>query len=61
MSKITVAKYLQLRLEELGLDHVFGVAGNYSAPFLNTIIEDRNAKITITGKMQGIVQMLMHV
>lgn len=54
MSKITVAKYLQLRLEELGLDRVFGVAGNYSAPFLNTIIEDPNAKITITGNTNEI-------
>lgn len=54
MSKITVAKYLQLRLEELGLDTVFGVAGNYSAPFLNTIIEDPKAKIKIVGNTNEI-------
>ena len=54
MSQITVAKYLQLRLEELGLDHVFGVAGNYTAPFLDTIVEDPNAKIKIVGNTNEI-------
>ncbi len=54
MNKISVAKYLQLRLEELGLDRIFGVAGNYTAPFLNTIIEDPKAKITITGNTNEI-------
>ena len=47
--RITVAKYLQLRLEELGLTHLFGIAGNYSAPFLNTINEDPASKIRIVG------------
>lgn len=47
--QITVAKYLQLRLEELGLSHLFGIAGNYSAPFLNTINEDPASKIRIVG------------
>jgi len=46
---ITVAKYLQIRLEELGLRHLFGIAGNYSAPFLNTINEDPVSKIKIIG------------
>lgn len=54
MSHITVAKYLQLRLEELGLGHVFGVAGNYTAPFLDTIVEDPNAKIKIVGNTNEI-------
>jgi len=44
---ITVAKYLQIRLEELGLTHLFGIAGNYTAPFLNTIQEDKDARIKI--------------
>ena len=47
--KISVAKYLQIRLEELGLTHLFGIAGNYTAPFLNTILEDKNAKIKIVN------------
>ena len=33
---ITVAEYLQQRLEELGLTRLYGVPGNYTAPFLNT-------------------------
>lgn len=47
--KITVAKYLQIRLEQLELTHLFGIAGNYTAPFLNTIHEDKNAKIKIVN------------
>ncbi len=49
MDKITVAKYLQIRLEQLGLTHLFGIAGNYSAPFLNTINESPDSKIRIVG------------
>ncbi len=33
---ITVAGYLKTRLEQLGLDRLFGVAGNYTTPFLDT-------------------------
>jgi len=47
--KFTVAKYLQVRLEQFGLTHLFGIAGNYSAPFLNTIDEDPDSKIKIVG------------
>ncbi|MCP2029735.1 indolepyruvate decarboxylase [Flavobacterium sp. HSC-32F16] len=47
--KISVAKYLQIRLEQLGLTHLFGIAGNYTAPFLNTIHEDKKAKIKIVN------------
>ncbi len=54
MSQITVAKYLQLRLEELGLGHLFGVAGNYTAPFLDTIVEDPKSKIKIVGNTNEI-------
>eukprot|EP01116_Phalansterium_solitarium_P004081 TRINITY_DN1497_c0_g1_i1.p1 TRINITY_DN1497_c0_g1~~TRINITY_DN1497_c0_g1_i1.p1 ORF type:complete len:1327 (+),score=572.62 TRINITY_DN1497_c0_g1_i1:120-4100(+) len=32
----TVAEYLKQRLQQLGLKHLFAVAGNYSVPFLNT-------------------------
>jgi indolepyruvate decarboxylase len=46
---VTVAKYLQMRLEELGLTHLFGIAGNYTAPFLNTILEDGHSKITVVN------------
>lgn len=53
-NKITVAAYLQLRLEELGLEHVFGVAGNYTAPFLDTIVENPNSKISIIGNTNEI-------
>lgn len=46
-TQITVAKYLQIRLEQMGLRHLFGIAGNYTAPFLNTILEDKQAKIQV--------------
>lgn len=46
---MTVAGYLKQRLEELGLERLFGVAGNYTAPFLDTILEDAQSPIAITG------------
>lgn len=46
-TEVTVAKYLQIRLEQMGLNHLFGIAGNYTAPFLNTILEDKQAKIQV--------------
>jgi len=45
----TVAGYLKARLEQLGLDRMFGVAGNYTAPFLDTILADPHSPIAITG------------
>lgn len=45
---MNVAQYLKLRLEQLGLDRMFGVAGNYTAPFLNTILEDTASPIAIS-------------
>ena len=48
-AETTVAGYLKTRLEELGLDRLFGVAGNYTAPFLDTILEDASSPIAITG------------
>jgi indolepyruvate decarboxylase len=49
MSEPTVAAYLKQRLEELGLERLFVVAGNYAAPFLDTILEDPGSSIAITG------------
>lgn len=46
---ITVAQYLKLRLEQLGLKQMFGVAGNYTAPLLDTILADDNSPIRISG------------
>ena len=45
----TVANYLKERLEQLGLEQMFGVAGNYTAPFLDTILEDPKSPIKISG------------
>ncbi|SOD89710.1 alpha-keto acid decarboxylase family protein [Spirosoma fluviale] len=46
--KITVAEYLKQRLEQVGLDRLFGVAGNYTAPFLNTVLSDKISPIVIS-------------
>ncbi|MFI0710465.1 alpha-keto acid decarboxylase family protein [Streptomyces inhibens] len=35
----TVAEYLALRLEELGITHLFGVPGDHLGPFLSTLHE----------------------
>ena len=46
--KVTVAQYLKQRMEQLGVDRMFGVAGNYTAPLLNTILEDQHSSIAIS-------------
>lgn len=50
----TVASYLKTRLEQLGLDRMFGVAGNYTAAFLDTILVDKNSPIKISGNANEI-------
>jgi len=52
--QVTVAQYLKIRLEELGCEHIFGVAGNYSAALLNTISEDPESTIKISGNTNEI-------
>lgn len=43
-----VASYLKTRLEQLGLGTMFGVAGNYTAAFLDTILSDPDSPIRIS-------------
>ena len=52
--QVTVAEYLKFRLQQLECEHVFGVAGNYSAAFLNTIQEDPECPILISGNTNEI-------
>ncbi len=40
---------MALTLEELGLEQMFGVAGNYTAAFLDTILADSESPIKISG------------
>jgi indolepyruvate decarboxylase len=47
----TVASYLKTRLEQLGLKQMFGIAGNYTAPFLNTILADPGSPIAFSGNV----------
>ncbi|MBC7778352.1 MAG: alpha-keto acid decarboxylase family protein, partial [Phycisphaerae bacterium] len=49
MKKYTVADYLHHRLAELGLTHLFGVAGNYTAPLLDTILADPDSKVALVN------------
>lgn len=44
-----VASYLKTRLEQLGLGTMYGVAGNYTAAFLDTILSDPGSSIRISG------------
>ncbi|KAH7650454.1 pyruvate decarboxylase [Cryptosporidium bovis] len=37
---VNIAKYLCIRLKELGCDHIFGVPGDYSLSFLNVVVEN---------------------
>jgi indolepyruvate decarboxylase len=38
-SEITVAEYLLIRLKEIGVDHLFGVPGDFVMGFLNQVIK----------------------
>jgi indolepyruvate decarboxylase len=49
VGEMTVAKYLKQRLEELECTHLFTVAGNYCAPFLDTILQDGASTVQIVG------------
>ena len=50
----TVAEYLKLRLEQVGVAQMFGVAGNYTAALLDTILADEASPITISGNANEI-------
>ncbi|WP_440055753.1 alpha-keto acid decarboxylase family protein [Pseudoalteromonas sp. T1lg65] len=50
----TVAEYLKLRLEELKVQQMFGVAGNYTAALLDTILADPSTPIKISGNANEI-------
>jgi TPP-dependent 2-oxoacid decarboxylase len=39
MQKMTVGRYLILRLEEAGLEHMFGVPGDYVLDFMDRVVE----------------------
>lgn len=45
----TVANYLKTRLVQLGIEDLFGVAGNYAAPFLDTVLADPAQSIKLLG------------
>lgn len=45
----TVANYLKIRLIQLGIQDMFGVAGNYAAPFLDTVLADPGQRIKLLG------------
>lgn len=53
-STFTVSDYLKQRLEEIGLEQMFGVAGNYTAAFLDTILADADSPIKISGNANEI-------
>lgn len=45
----TVANYLKTRLVQMGIQDMFGVAGNYAAPFLDTVLADPGQRIKLLG------------
>ncbi|MEJ6474101.1 alpha-keto acid decarboxylase family protein [Pseudoalteromonas piscicida] len=53
-SPFTVADYLKTRLEQIGVEQMFGVAGNYTAALLDTILADNHSPITISGNANEI-------
>ncbi len=51
----TVADYLIQRLSELKLRHLFGVAGNYTAPLLDTMLADPAQRIAMVNMPNELV------
>lgn len=52
--KWTVARYLATRMEQLGLDRMFGVPGNHLGPFLSTMKECTNIEwVGTTNEING--------
>ncbi|MCL1050998.1 thiamine pyrophosphate-dependent enzyme [Shewanella abyssi] len=49
INEYCVADYLKARLEEVGVEQMFGVAGNYTAALLDTILADKSSPIVISG------------
>ncbi|MBE0370647.1 alpha-keto acid decarboxylase family protein [Pseudoalteromonas sp. MMG013] len=54
INEYCVADYLKDRLEEIGVEQMFGVAGNYTAALLDTILADKETPITISGNANEI-------
>lgn len=44
MTNFTVGDYLLLRLEQIGIKHIFGVPGDYNMEFLDRIVVQKNLK-----------------
>ena len=52
--EFTVASYLKARMEQLDIVQMFGIAGNYTAPLLDTILADKQSPIKISGNSNEI-------
>ncbi|MGF2035591.1 MAG: alpha-keto acid decarboxylase family protein [Nostoc sp. CmiVER01] len=48
MAKFTVSDYLLLRLEQIGIKHIFGVAGDYNMEFLDYIVNHNSIELIPT-------------
>ena len=48
MTNCTVGDYLVLRLGQIGIKHIFGVAGDYNMEFLDFIVNQRGIELVTT-------------
>ncbi|MBW4592332.1 MAG: alpha-keto acid decarboxylase family protein [Brasilonema angustatum HA4187-MV1] len=48
MTNCTVGDYLLLRLKEIGVKHIFGVAGDYNMEFLDLIVNQEGIELVTT-------------
>jgi len=42
MEEITISNYLLARLQELGIQHIFGVPGDYNLKFLDSVVNNKD-------------------
>lgn len=50
---MTVGRYLLLRLKEIGVDHVFGVAGDFVLGFLNQVLKSDVTLVTTCNELNA--------
>ena len=47
MTNCTVGDYLVLRLGQIGIKHIFGVAGDYNMEFLDFIVNQSDIELSL--------------
>ena len=53
LADVTVAEYLLIRLKQMGIDHLFGVPGDFVLGFLNVVLESQVAYVGTCNELNA--------